>query len=65
MQYCLFCGDKMGTLVKWHSGQTCEDYLAKVAESIATKERQKLAAMADAECDPATLRPPFCSCARP
>jgi hypothetical protein len=50
VQYCLYCGEAAGTLVKWHSGQSCEDYLASVARSKADAERQKLAAAADAEC---------------
>ena len=50
IQYCLHCGAKTGTLVKWHGGQRCEEYLAEVARSKEEGERRARAASADAEC---------------
>jgi hypothetical protein len=51
VQYCLYCGERLGTLVKWHANTTCEDYLASLAKSKEDAERRQKAELADAECD--------------
>lgn len=50
VQYCLHCGDKMGSLVKWHREQSCKQYLEQVSRSKAEAERQQKARLADEEC---------------
>lgn len=42
MQYCLYCGEKVGTLVKWHTNKTCSQFLKEVENSKAVAERKKL-----------------------
>lgn len=51
VRYCLHCGERTGTLVKWHATQTCTQFLEEALASRETAERRKLAAQADAGCD--------------
>ena len=48
MQYCLHCGEKLGTLVKWHAKQTCAQFLQQAANSKAAVERKMLEDTANA-----------------
>jgi hypothetical protein len=42
MQYCLHCGEKMGTLVKWHKHKTCQEFLQEADKSKAALQRRIL-----------------------
>lgn len=42
MQYCLHCGEKMGTLVKYHTNKSCSQFLQEADNSKAAAERKQL-----------------------
>lgn len=52
MRYCLHCGDAMGTLVKWHAGKTCAEFLQEADNAKAAEERKRLEKAANEGCGP-------------
>lgn len=52
MRYCLHCGDAMGTLVRWHAGKTCTEFLQEADNAKSAAERQRLEREANAGCAP-------------
>ena len=48
IQYCLHCGEKTGTLVKWHSHKTCAQFLQEAANSKAVAKKKMLEDKANA-----------------
>eukprot|EP00892_Ulva_mutabilis_P001064 jgi/Ulvmu1/10959/UM007_0138.1 len=47
IRYCLHCGDRMGTLVKWHDGKTCTEFLQDTENAKAAAERRRLERVAN------------------
>eukprot|EP00892_Ulva_mutabilis_P005990 jgi/Ulvmu1/3763/UM175_0011.1 len=47
VQYCLHCGDRLGTLVKWHAGKTCAQFLQQSQNAGAVMERLRLEQLAN------------------
>lgn len=52
MRYCLHCGDAMGTLVRWHAGRTCAQFLQDADNAKAAAERKRLEKVANEGCGP-------------
>jgi hypothetical protein len=52
VQYCLHCGEKTGTLVKWHANKTCQEFLQEVENAKACATRKMLEDEANAGCAP-------------
>jgi hypothetical protein len=52
VQYCLYCGDSLGSLVRYHVGQTCAQFLQATEHAKIATAHQRSVDAVTAECGP-------------
>lgn len=50
VRYCLHCTEAMGTLVRWHDGKTCKEFMQEAENAKAAAERKRLEKIANEGC---------------